>query len=219
MGRHATTATLAEAARLALAAPSIFNTQPWRWVIHGAMLELRADHSRQLRAVDPTGRMLTISCGVALHHAVVALYPHTAEVGLYPDPADPGLLAIVRVSDGDSDRRMTALREAIGVRRTDRRAFGKKPVFGNILDRLAAVCHEQHAHLYQVPWQHMPAFALAAVAAGALQLSDPEYRIELADWTHRPVWSGDGVPVETAAGKQARRVPVRDFAPFGGEET
>ncbi|MCW2495222.1 MAG: hypothetical protein JWQ77_1146, partial [Jatrophihabitans sp.] len=29
-------------------APSIHNTQPWRWVLHGSVLDLRADRARQL---------------------------------------------------------------------------------------------------------------------------------------------------------------------------
>jgi hypothetical protein len=59
--------------------------------------------------------------------------------------------------------------------------------------------------------------ALAAVRAGALQVSDSAYRSELMDWTHRPPWSGDGVPLESTVDTAPRRVPVRDFAPFGGE--
>ena len=61
--------------------------------------------------------------------------------------------------------------------------------------------------------------ALAAVRAGALQLSDSRYRAELMDWTHRPPWSGDGVPTESTVDIVPRRVPVRDFAPFGGHTT
>ena len=102
-------------------------------------------------------------------------------------------------------------------RRTDRRPFQKTPIDGSVLDRLTAVCSQQGAHLYLVPWHQMSTLALAAVGAGALQLSDPDYRMELADWTHRPPWSGDGVPVETAVQSTPRRVPVRDFAPSGGE--
>src|SRR5678815_5003933 len=57
---------------LACRAPSVHNTQPWRWRIRGAELELHADRSRQLQVGDPQGRNLVISCGAALHHAQVA---------------------------------------------------------------------------------------------------------------------------------------------------
>lgn len=52
---------------------------------------------------------------------------------------------------------------------------------------------------------------------GALQLSNPDYQHELADWTHRPPWNGDGVPLSTTVDPVPQRVPVRDFAPFGGD--
>ena len=64
---------LAQAARTAGLAPSIHNTQPWRWRVDGSTLDLRAERSRQLAITDPVGRMLAISCGAALHHVRVAL--------------------------------------------------------------------------------------------------------------------------------------------------
>jgi nitroreductase len=209
--------TLRAAAELALAAPSIFNTQPWSWVVHPDHLLLRADRQRQLPAVDPDGRLLTISCGVALHHAATALAPSAVDVQLMPDPADTDLLASLRLRpDRPPDDSRLALRAAIKRRRTDRRTFARAPVGADTIAALIAACEQQRAHLHIVAWQQISQFALAAVQAGALQLSDPDYRAELADWTHRPPWSGDGVPGSTAVPVAPRRVPVRDFAPFGG---
>jgi len=218
-GPAVTTAAQAlyEAAHQALAAPSIFNSQPWRWVVLPDALQLWADRSRQLASVDPQGRLLTLSCGAAAHHAMAAVAGHPAELTLSPDADEPDLMAVLRLREGEPPlTRRNDLRPAISLRRTDRRAFQKTPIGGKILDRLVAACHEHGAHLYLVPGHQMPALALAAVSAGALQLSDPAYRMELADWTHRPPWSGDGVPLQTAVKSGPRRVPVRDFAPFGG---
>jgi len=53
---------LGTAAETALLAPSIFNTQPWRWTIRSGRLELWGDRTRQLDTVDPDGRLLTLSC-------------------------------------------------------------------------------------------------------------------------------------------------------------
>jgi hypothetical protein len=64
---------LEAAARDALHAPSVFNTQPWARRIEGNALELRADPDRQLPTVDRDGHFLLLSCGAALHHARVAL--------------------------------------------------------------------------------------------------------------------------------------------------
>ena len=65
--------TLTAAAAAAGYAPSILNTQPWRWRLGPGRLELFAERARQLTVSDPQGRLLTISCGAALHHARTAL--------------------------------------------------------------------------------------------------------------------------------------------------
>jgi nitroreductase len=66
---HATTSvdrptgeTLSQAAVSAGFAPSILNTQPWRWRLEPGRLELFAERAGQLRVTDPQGRLLTISC-------------------------------------------------------------------------------------------------------------------------------------------------------------
>jgi nitroreductase len=41
---------------LAARAPSVHNTQPWRFVAGRAELNLYADRARQLTVLDPTGR-------------------------------------------------------------------------------------------------------------------------------------------------------------------
>ncbi len=47
-------------------APSLHNTQPWRFRVRGNGLDLYADPDRRLRAIDPDGREMLISCGAAL---------------------------------------------------------------------------------------------------------------------------------------------------------
>ena len=89
---------LEEAADLAMKAPSVHNTQPWRIELQPDRLILRADRSRQLRALDPLGRELVLSVGAALLNARVALAARgwATAVERVPDPADGDLLAVVR---------------------------------------------------------------------------------------------------------------------------
>src|SRR5690349_20628518 len=120
---------LREAAELALAAPSIFNTQPWKWILRPDRLELRADRDRQLPVVDPHARLLTISCGVALHHALISLPSTGVELACLPDANDPGLLATLRLTGQElAPLAHPELRKAIRLRRTDRRTFTREPV-------------------------------------------------------------------------------------------
>jgi hypothetical protein len=65
---------LVRAARLALHAPSVFNTQPWLWLVGAGTLELYADRDRHLGLVDPDDRPITRSCGAAL--CPPGRYPH-----------------------------------------------------------------------------------------------------------------------------------------------
>ena len=75
---------------LACRAPSVHNTQPWRWRVHGDRLDLFADYRRQLVYADPARRDLLVSCGAALHHlqVVCAGLGWAARVHRLPDPSD-----------------------------------------------------------------------------------------------------------------------------------
>ncbi|HEU5455674.1 MAG TPA: hypothetical protein VFU85_08315 [Nocardioides sp.] len=123
-------------------APSVHNTQPWAWRVDGDVLELRADRDRQLPVSDPTGRNLMISCGAALHHAMVAAagLGRAVDVERFPDPGEPDLLAVMRLGE---TRPVTpsdaSLLEALAARVTDRRRFTRWPVPEERLDMLAEV--------------------------------------------------------------------------------
>ncbi|MEU9743560.1 nitroreductase family protein [Micromonospora chersina] len=209
---------LEAAARQALHAPSVFNTQPWRWRITTDTLELRADPDRQLAATDPDGRLLTLSCGAALHHARVFLAAAgwAVTVERRPDPADPALLARLRAT-GPAHLDVAAARlvDAIPRRRTDRRAYGDRPVPEPVLARLRAAVEAEDAHLHIVRPDQMPMLAVSTGRAADAELADPAYREELRRWTDRPAGSGDGVPTATAVRPGPRRVPLRDYAPGG----
>jgi Nitroreductase family len=210
---------LRHAAAVAASAPSIFNTQPWRWQVGRKLLRLWADRDRQLVVADPEGRMLTISCGVGLHHArtAIAAAGHEAAVYRLPDPLDPDLFATIDLDGAhEPTQEELTLYHAIPRRRTDRRAFGPDPVPESVAAQLVAAAERQGARLHLVNRDQISRLALAAAQASAVQLADPAYRRELINWTHRPPWSGDGVPTATAVNQSPRRVPVRQFAPFGG---
>jgi hypothetical protein len=205
----------AAAAATALAAPSVLNTQPWRWRPTAEMLELYADRDRQLRTADPDGRLLTVSCGVALHHARLALAAagHGCVVERLPDAAQPDLLARVRITGpAVATATQLALHAAIARRRTDRRPFAGTPVPATALVRLVALAEAEGGLLHRVRQDQMPMLAVAAARAGAAQRGDPEHRAELTRWTDRPEGTPDGVPAATAVRRVPRRVPIRQLA-------
>ncbi|GAA2607821.1 Acg family FMN-binding oxidoreductase [Paractinoplanes durhamensis] len=216
--RSAASAALESAARVSLRAPSVFNTQPWKWRIHGDMMWLRSDPERRLGVTDAEGRLLLLSCGGALHHARMALGAQgwRTEIDRLPDDRQPDLLAAVRVvGHGPADPVAARLAGAISRRRTDRRAFGDREVPPSALTRLAECVETEGARLCQVPDDRVPELAVAVEEAADVEYFSPAHRGELTRWTHRPAWTGDGVPPATAVQPAHRRVPARNLLPSG----
>jgi nitroreductase len=207
---------LKTAAEAALRAPSILDTQSWRWHVTNDALDLYADPDRQLPVIDPDHRLSAISCGIALHHARIALATegYGSETERFPDPSRPDLLARITLSDHHPPSTDDIpCYEATPIRHTGRRLVADAPVPPDALDRLREVAAAEQAHLYILRADDTPVLASAAAPAQAVEIADPQYRAELAQWTHRDPDRGDRVPAATATPPGARTVPVREFTP------
>jgi nitroreductase len=218
-------AILAEAAEAAGHAPSIHNTQPWRWRTGPDGLDLFAARERQLGVTDPGGRMLHISCGAALHHVRVALAAQgwTSETAHLPDPADPDHLARVTLGPAEPvTSEAMRLFQAAAVRHTDRRPVSETPVPAADVTAIVSAAATGGAHLHLLRRDQVVQLAAAADAAQRAEIADPEWQEELAYWvgTGRP--EGAGVPADAIpADAPATTVPGRDFGapgtlPVGG---
>jgi len=122
--------TLRAVLTLSNRAPSVDNSQPWRWRVGPDSLHLYADASRHLPRTDPDRRDLLLSCGSALHHCTVGLAAMGwhAKVDRLPDPGDPDHLATIRLVRQPPGELDVMLAAAIGRRRTDRRNYSSWPV-------------------------------------------------------------------------------------------
>ncbi|MBB3604014.1 nitroreductase [Mycolicibacterium sp. BK556] len=201
-------ATIEAALALAVRAPSVHNSQPWRWRIGDESVHLYADPARHLPHVDPERRDLMLSCGVALHHFTVALSAlgWATDVHRFPNPADPDHLASVAILGPARAEQDIALAAAIPRRRTDRRWFSSWPVPTGDIALMAARAARSGVTLRRVE----DTGELAQVVAHAVRehISDPAYLAELSMWSGR-----HGTP----AGVPARSTPPADrrgmFAP------
>jgi hypothetical protein len=182
----------------ATAAPSLHNSQPWRFALSGRQIDLYADRQRQLRAADPTARQLLISCGAALFNVRLAAghLGHEPRVRILPDPRDALLLARVtlegrRVASGLSDE----LYEAIPYRHTNRFPFEDVRVPPAAVDAMTEAARLEGAELV-VPRDEADLRRLAELVRIADLENDqrPALTIEAADWTDVDPARRDGVP-------------------------
>ena len=210
----ATRRQLEQALEVAVRAPSIHNTQPWRLrlVLDGPLpvVEVRDGPDRAVPAIDPSGRERAISCGALLGYLQVALRGGGLDgrVELLPDDEDPGLLARVAVVDAepaaDDDR---ALLAATARRATYRGAMTDEPVDDEDVRALVAEAGHGTAAVRRLDEDAWLAAAVLQSHADDLQRAEAAYHEELARWTGRDAGSSDGIP--------AAAVSARGDKPYG----
>ena len=214
-----TTEILARVVRAAARAPSVHNTQPWRFTASGdgAVVDLFADRSRQLPVLDPDGRQLHLSCGAALQHARVAARAEglQVEVTVLPEPADPDHLARLMLGPGrPPSPQETALADAGEQRRTHRSPFDSAGVPLEVLEQLRAAVAGEGAGLRRVGSPDaLVELAVLLANADDEQSRDPRYREELERWTDLPGLpeSGIGADVLDPASGVGSSLSLRRF--------
>lgn len=208
---------LHRAAARASLAPSVHNTQPWRFRLGPDTLELRADRDRRLHVLDPAARQLLISCGCALFNARVALAAERQEVVVerFPDTADPDLLARLRLTGRSAPwTPLVRLEPAIERRRSNRRDFFEREVPEEIQWELINAAEQEDASLITVAGPADRASVARLVqAADAAENDNPAYLAELREWTTNIPNRRDGVTSRSFPMGSSDRgdVPIRDF--------
>jgi hypothetical protein len=176
---------LRQAAVLAGRAPSIHNSQPWRWRAGATTLDLFLARDRLPDGIDPQSRFAVLSCGAALHHARVQIAAQGGEavVDRLPDPADPEHLARIRIG-GRIPVEPDAVRLALAAetRRSDRRGLPGPPLDTDKLRCVGMAVRAQGAALRTVRADQVYDLAAAADLAGRVMAEEPGWRPELVDW-------------------------------------
>jgi nitroreductase len=201
-------------------APSIHNTQPWRFVAHEDTIEVWTDPARGLKVLDPTGRGRHISCGAALLQArlAAAAAGYAATVTLLPDPAEPTHLADLALLPAQPDNAAGAERDlaaAIPTRHTSRERFSDEPIAADTVRELRQAAEAEGAWLriIETP-EDATTVAVLLAHADEMQAADPAYVQELRTWTQRGD-TGDGIPSsavpQTAPAERGSNYRLRDF--------
>ena len=199
-------------------APSVHNTQPWRFRAGDGTIDLYADPRRRLR-VDKDGREMLISCGAALFGLRLAVRSlgYLPVVELFPDP--PRLRLLARVSLGEPAP-MTAgedqLLGALPHRHTHRGPFAPGPMPAGLLAALQHDALAEGATLALID-RSLAYQRLADItsAADRRQHREADVQKEMWRWSRGPDdRRRDGVPATAfpAGGcRQPGRLVQRDF--------
>jgi Nitroreductase family len=202
-------------------APSVNNTQPWRFTADGGpQVSLHADPDRRLTVADPDGREMMISCGAALFNIRLALRSlgYLPEIRVLPEPAQPTLVARVSWRPGAAaDEWERRLSRHVLTRRSHRGAFDPEPLPPDTLAGLRAAAAREGSALRIVADDGRRAALAAAVQNAEHQLRhDGERLRELARWTPAPGRAcRDGVPATSYPARAEHTQPYfpgRDFA-------
>jgi len=210
--------------RSASLAPSVHNSQPWRFRVLPDRIELHPDLDRRLPATDPEARELRLSCGAALFNLRMALQGFGVRplVTLLPGHTAPGALATVRRGGQIvQDDEMRALLKAIPMRRTNRRPFFESGVDARQRHALVRAAELERSWLHVVGTREEVARMKSFVQkAHRIQQEDPRVQAELEAFTgHRPD-ATDGVPPASAGFRPEAQDEwmFRDFHPGQGHD-
>jgi hypothetical protein len=205
-------------AEFASLAPSVHNTQPWRFVARNQALEVHADPGRALHYLDQGHRQMYISCGAAAEFARLAIrsLSHACTLRLLPAGGAETLVATLVIGGPEPtapvEERMI---DAVARRYTDRGPYTDEQVSRGAVQRMREAAAERHCWLRVLdrPDDRLSVIRLLSTAEAA-EAEDAGYREELEAW-RRSGPSDDGVPTEAFAGWDGGRVndvPLRDFS-------
>ncbi|TDD41639.1 Acg family FMN-binding oxidoreductase [Saccharopolyspora elongata] len=216
----------------ATSAPSLHNSQPWRFHCTADAIALHADRSRAVPVADPEDRELLLACGAALLNLRLAIRAAGVQpdVNVLPHRCASDLLAIVRPA-----RRRPAtptdveLAAAIPRRRTNRKPFLPTLVPMSLHSQLRQAAEAERAWLAIPEREQLPKLQALAQQAHDAQLADAEFVAELRHWTGRGPETPDGVPASSSgpipepqdewvlrdysSGQANSRVAGKDFEP------
>lgn len=215
--RAVDSATLESLVSAAVAAPSLHNTQPWRFHPREAsrVVEVHADRRRALPLTDPIGRALHVSVGAAVFNLRVAAahLGWQTDLRLLPRADEPGLLAEADLAEpSPPPSEGPDLYGSIWRRHSSRRPFIDEPVPLAVLDRLAEAARAEGACLTLPLVTESARLAALTAEAEERRTVDRGRLAETRSWLRESTEGPFGIPYSALGpGDSRARVPMRDF--------
>ncbi|TCC30732.1 Acg family FMN-binding oxidoreductase [Kribbella speibonae] len=135
----------------AVHAPSQHNTQPWRFEVHGPVVDVLIDEERVLPVEDPAGRAARIGIGAAAFNIRVAaaMLGHESRIALNPDPARSEVAARIFLAARSTPvPELGSLYGVLRRRHTYRGPLLSHPIAHKLLHRLDDAAEAEGAQLH-----------------------------------------------------------------------
>jgi len=197
------------------AAPSLHNSQPWRFrpTSNARGLEVYVDPARAVPVTDPDGRARYISVGAALFNLRMAAnhLGRRAVVRLLPDPAEPELAAVIGLSTPSSTLDPD-LYAAIPHRHSSRRPFANRDVPEAVTGELIAAAAAEDVVLSLLEEADVRRVLQLTADAEQRIAADLARQAETRSWLRLEEPATDGIPAAALGPLDHEvRVPMRSF--------
>lgn len=205
------------AVRAAVRAPSMYNSQPWRFRLHDDGMEIYADPAVRLPVADESGWAARVALGAAAANAQLAL----AVAGLVTQTsvrvADvPERVMIRAVGQRQASPAEKRLYQAIPRRRSHRTPFWTTAVPADARARMAEVALRARCWLEFAPDREAVVRIAEIVAEADRALrADPSYEVEMRRWTGRADSDVIGIS-QSAAGTVPEGQDLLRLRDYGG---
>ncbi|MEZ4672395.1 MAG: hypothetical protein R3E39_31200 [Anaerolineae bacterium] len=171
----------------AVLAPSLHNTQPWRFTIHDNTIDLFADTGRWLKVTDPDQREIYISLGCALENLLIAAshLGYEYKVTYFPNASEREWIAAIQFTETQKSHGLAdkELFYAIGLRHTHRQVYEMtKPSERDMQHLQASIDEHDLALQFTDDADIKQQIDALMTTADAIQFSFDGYRSELVEW-------------------------------------
>lgn len=198
----------------AATAPSMHNTQPWRFEVSGRTVDVILDEERSLPAEDRAGRMFLIGLGAATFNLRVAaaMLGHETTFATYPDPDRPEIVARVFLAGRQSPTPpLGALYGELRRRHTYRGPMLAIDVSPRVLSLIGSSARDEGADLCWLDRNSSRDLVRILREADELDLHDEDRLIERGRWIGGDR-SEDGVPEHALGPLPARPAAFRNLS-------
>ncbi|MCG8322267.1 MAG: hypothetical protein MI921_22410 [Cytophagales bacterium] len=184
--------------KYAIKAPSVHNTQPWRFAYRNNVIKVFPDYNRRLPMADQDDHALFISLGCAVENLVIAAnhFGYRADIDYFP-PLENNECIRIRLTEGrvDLDNRLF---EAIDNRQSTRNRYKGRKIPGEDMKALQNAAHYEGVRTLVFSGQQeiLPLIEFIKEAS-FLRFSNNSFKHELIYWirfnTREAKQTGDGL--------------------------